>query len=301
METAAAQIARTTWKDQSARRRRRAEHCAKLRARCCRRSESKASTKSAMAAVVLRRSCTRAPEYRHSRLGNAEPQWARIRREPLRSPGKFHCPMYRSSCSPAIASARGCRSHAAGRQRVPAQAGFDDRAPGARRVDPVQAAPDDETRRSLRSGTAHSSKLQAGNRPGFGQFVLLDEIVTPPCPRIARKNRSRLIVQSLCVLVVDDNQIYAARSFRNLLINAESRISTKATDGIAALDSIRTVAPDAVILDWEMPAAQRARTVADRALAGRIPRCPMCRLSCSRPLRALAGGRGQCGSGSTNS
>jgi two-component system, chemotaxis family, chemotaxis protein CheY len=60
------------------------------------------------------------------------------------------------------------------------------------------------------------------------------------------------IVQSLCVLIVDDNQ-YMRKMIRNLLVNCGIKDIYEAADGIAALDSIRTVAPDVVILDWEMP------------------------------------------------
>jgi CheY-like chemotaxis protein len=60
------------------------------------------------------------------------------------------------------------------------------------------------------------------------------------------------IIQSLCVLVVDDNQ-YMRKMIRTLLVNCGVKDIYEATDGIAALDSIRTVAPDVVILDWEMP------------------------------------------------
>jgi two-component system chemotaxis response regulator CheY len=38
-----------------------------------------------------------------------------------------------------------------------------------------------------------------------------------------------------------------------LLVNCGVKDIYEASDGIAALDSIRTVAPDVVILDWEMP------------------------------------------------
>jgi CheY-like chemotaxis protein len=60
------------------------------------------------------------------------------------------------------------------------------------------------------------------------------------------------IIQSLSVLVVDDNQ-YMRKMIRTLLVNCGIKDIYEATDGIAALDTIRTVAPDIVILDWEMP------------------------------------------------
>ncbi len=66
------------------------------------------------------------------------------------------------------------------------------------------------------------------------------------------KKQIELAIQALCVLVVDDNQ-YMRRVIRNLLVNCGIKDIYEAADGIAALDSIRTVAPDVVVLDWEMP------------------------------------------------
>ena len=66
------------------------------------------------------------------------------------------------------------------------------------------------------------------------------------------KKQIENIIQSLCVLVVDDNQ-YMRKMIRNLLVNCGIKDIYEAADGIAALDSIRTMAPDVVILDWEMP------------------------------------------------
>ena len=66
------------------------------------------------------------------------------------------------------------------------------------------------------------------------------------------KKQIETLIQSLCVLVVDDNQ-YMRKMIRALLVNCGIKDMYEAADGIAALDSIRTVAPDVVILDWEMP------------------------------------------------
>jgi two-component system chemotaxis response regulator CheY len=66
------------------------------------------------------------------------------------------------------------------------------------------------------------------------------------------KKQIEITIQSLCVLVVDDNQ-YMRKMIRNLLLNCGIKDIYEAADGIAALDSIRTVVPDVVILDWEMP------------------------------------------------
>src|ERR1700740_3653131 len=66
------------------------------------------------------------------------------------------------------------------------------------------------------------------------------------------KKQIETLIQSLCVLVVDDNQ-YMRKTVRNLLVNCGIKDIYEAADGIAALDQIRTVARDVVILDWEMP------------------------------------------------
>src|SRR6202049_3612669 len=67
-------------------------------------------------------------------------------------------------------------------------------------------------------------------------------------------------IQSLAVLVVDDNQ-YMRKMIRNLLVNCGIKDVYEANDGIAALDAIRTMAPDVVILDWEMPLLSGAELV----------------------------------------
>jgi CheY-like chemotaxis protein len=67
-------------------------------------------------------------------------------------------------------------------------------------------------------------------------------------------------IESLAVLVVDDNQ-YTRKMIRNLLINCGVKDVYEASDGIAALDAIRSIAPDVVILDWEMPLLSGAELV----------------------------------------
>jgi two-component system chemotaxis response regulator CheY len=67
-------------------------------------------------------------------------------------------------------------------------------------------------------------------------------------------------IQSLAVLVVDDN-LYMRKMIRNLLVNCGIKDIYEANDGIAALDAIRSVAPDVVILDWEMPLLSGAELV----------------------------------------
>jgi len=59
-------------------------------------------------------------------------------------------------------------------------------------------------------------------------------------------------IQSLGVLVVDDSA-YMRKIVRNLLINIGVKTVYEAGDGIAGLEAIRTIVPDVVILDWELP------------------------------------------------
>jgi DNA-binding response OmpR family regulator len=77
--------------------------------------------------------------------------------------------------------------------------------------------------------------------------------------KLSKKDLTDLI-QALCVLVVDDNQ-YMRKMIRNLLVNCGIKDIYEAADGIAALDTIRTVGPDVVILDWEMPFLSGAELV----------------------------------------
>lgn len=67
-------------------------------------------------------------------------------------------------------------------------------------------------------------------------------------------------IQALCVLVVDDNQ-YMRKMIRNLLVNCGVKDIFEAGDGITALDTIRTLGPDVVVLDWEMPLLNGAELV----------------------------------------
>jgi two-component system, chemotaxis family, chemotaxis protein CheY len=60
------------------------------------------------------------------------------------------------------------------------------------------------------------------------------------------------LIQQLGVLVVDDNA-FIRGVVRSLLGHIGVKKIFEAGDGIAALEVIRTVTPDVVVLDWEMP------------------------------------------------
>ena len=59
-------------------------------------------------------------------------------------------------------------------------------------------------------------------------------------------------MEGLVVLIADKNA-YMRRLTRMMLTNLGIKSLYEATDGVSALDSIRTLSPDVMILDWDMP------------------------------------------------
>ena len=59
-------------------------------------------------------------------------------------------------------------------------------------------------------------------------------------------------MEGLVVLIADSNP-YLRRLTRMMLMNLGVKSIYESTDGIAALDAIRNVNPDVMIIDWEMP------------------------------------------------
>lgn len=64
--------------------------------------------------------------------------------------------------------------------------------------------------------------------------------------------QANLLIQQLSVLIVDDNQ-YMRKILRGLLIAIGVKVLYEAEDGISGLELVRTLSPDIVVLDWEMP------------------------------------------------
>ena len=60
------------------------------------------------------------------------------------------------------------------------------------------------------------------------------------------------LLQQLNILVVDHNA-YMRRMTRTMLTNLGAKSVIEASDGLAALESIRTCDPDVMLLDWDMP------------------------------------------------
>ena len=59
-------------------------------------------------------------------------------------------------------------------------------------------------------------------------------------------------MEGLVVLIADSNA-YTRRLTRMMLTNLGIKSIYESSDGIAALDAIRTINPDVMILDWDMP------------------------------------------------
>ena len=69
-------------------------------------------------------------------------------------------------------------------------------------------------------------------------------------------------MESLVVLVADANA-YTRRLTRTMLTNLGVKAIYEAFDGIAALDAIRNINPDVMILEWNLPATVFRSSVLD--------------------------------------
>ncbi len=59
-------------------------------------------------------------------------------------------------------------------------------------------------------------------------------------------------IQGLNILIVDNNH-YMRRLTRAMLVNLGAKSVLEASDGLAALEAIRTGDPDIMLLEWDMP------------------------------------------------
>jgi CheY-like chemotaxis protein len=78
------------------------------------------------------------------------------------------------------------------------------------------------------------------------------------------------LLQSIEVLVIDDNQ-YMRKVIRNILLGIGVKNVHEAVDGISGLEAIRMLAPNLVILDWEMPLLNGAELVRIVRSPGNFP------------------------------
>lgn len=77
-------------------------------------------------------------------------------------------------------------------------------------------------------------------------------------------------LQALKVLIVDDEPTMR-KVTRSLLQAVGVKRIYEAVDGMSGLDAIRTLAPDVVILDWEMPSPNGAQFVRQVRSPGSFP------------------------------
>ena len=59
-------------------------------------------------------------------------------------------------------------------------------------------------------------------------------------------------MEGLVVLIADSNA-YTRRLTRMMLTNLGCKATYEASDGLAAIDAVRTISPDVMIVDWDMP------------------------------------------------
>jgi two-component system, chemotaxis family, chemotaxis protein CheY len=79
-------------------------------------------------------------------------------------------------------------------------------------------------------------------------------------PAALSKSEIETLIKSLGVLVIDDSQ-FMRKIVRTLLLNVGVKEVYEAGDGIAGLEAIRTIGPDIVILDWELPLLNGAELI----------------------------------------
>ena len=68
------------------------------------------------------------------------------------------------------------------------------------------------------------------------------------------------ITGSIRVLIAEDNQ-YVRKLIRNLLVNVGIKRIDEVVDGLAGFEAIKTLDPDVVILDWDLPLLNGAELV----------------------------------------
>jgi two-component system chemotaxis response regulator CheY len=60
------------------------------------------------------------------------------------------------------------------------------------------------------------------------------------------------LIESLGILVVDES-LYMRKLTRTMLMNIGAKTIYEASDGVAALDVIRSANPDVAFIDWDLP------------------------------------------------
>lgn len=68
------------------------------------------------------------------------------------------------------------------------------------------------------------------------------------------------LIENLGILVVDESQ-YMRKLTRTMLMNIGAKTIYEASDGVAALDVIRSANPDVAFIDWELPVLSGAQVI----------------------------------------
>ena len=87
------------------------------------------------------------------------------------------------------------------------------------------------------------------------------------------------LIERLGLLVVDDNP-YTRKLTRTMLMNIGAKSIFEAADGLAALDIIRNMSPDIMLMDWDIPvlSGPQIMHIVRRQACSPNPSCPS---SCS--------------------
>ena len=91
------------------------------------------------------------------------------------------------------------------------------------------------------------------------------------------------MLQGLSIPVVDDNP-YMRRLARMMFTNLGAKSVLEAPDGLATLEAIRTVDPDVMLLDWDMPVLNGIEVLRIVRSPGVFP-ARICRSLCSPRVR----------------
>jgi two-component system chemotaxis response regulator CheY len=70
--------------------------------------------------------------------------------------------------------------------------------------------------------------------------------------RTTLKSPVEALTSSIRVLIAEDNQ-HLRKLIRNLLVNVGIKKIDEVGDGLAGFEAIKSLEPDVVILDWELP------------------------------------------------
>src|ERR1700712_2758132 len=81
-------------------------------------------------------------------------------------------------------------------------------------------------------------------------------------------------MEGLTVLIADSNA-YMRRLTRMMLTNLGVKATYEAADGISALDAIRNVNPDVMILDWQMPVLDGCEVMGIVRSPGEFPKASL--------------------------